>query len=178
MVLAAALASSACGGNAERPEQPAIVSATTLPSHADRPTPDGPVVRRCGSHYAAEFDKGVESRIVTAGPVSLLAFRVAPKPPEGAPVDTFKVMVRLTAGTEATLETLTEGTSLLYDRARFQESNVYQLSDGDTNVRFVGCPDQPALFNGAVLTTGPRSVALRVVANDVHTTTSITAYGS
>ena len=93
-------------------------------------------------------------------------------------MDTFKVMVRLTAGTEATLETLTEGTSLLYDRARFKESNVYELSDGDTSVRFVGCPDQPALFNGAVLTTGPRSVALHVVANDVDTTTSITAYGS
>ena len=24
--------------------------------NADRPTPDGEVVRRCGSHYAAEFD--------------------------------------------------------------------------------------------------------------------------
>jgi hypothetical protein len=88
------------------------------------------------------------------------------------------MMVRLAEGSEARLETATKGTSLLYDRARFAETNVYQLSDGQRSVRFVGCPDQPALFNGAVLTTGPTTVDLRVVTGGGRTDIRVTAYGS
>ena len=88
------------------------------------------------------------------------------------------MMVRLAKGSEALLETDTDGTRLLYDRARFTESNVYQLSDGDRSVRFVGCPDQPALFNGAVLTTGPTTVDLRIITSDDRTDVRVTAYGS
>ena len=144
------------GGQARRRRTP-------VPGDADRPTPGGEVVRRCGSHYAAEFDPGLEHRTVVAGPVSLVAFRVSPEPTGVVSVRTFKVMVRLETGAEATVETATAGTTLLYDRARFNSSNAYRLTDGERRVRFVGCPDGPAVFNGAVLTDGPTTVDLDVV---------------
>ncbi len=142
---------------------------------ADRPT-GGQVVRACGSHYATDFDRGVESRIVMAGPVSLVGFRVSPVPAGDAPVKTFKMMVRLSAGTDAMIETMTEGTSLLYDRSRFTTGNVYQLADGDHSVRFFGCPDQAAVFNGAVLTTGPRTVALKITVDGQTTPVQVSAF--
>ena len=135
-------------------------------------------MRRCGSHYAAEFDAGLESRTVSAGPVSLVAFRVSPEPDGTVSVRTFKMMVRLAAGSEARLETATVGTRLLYDRARFTESNRYQLSDGERSVRFVGCPDQPALFNGAILTAGPTTVELGLITGGGRTDLRVMAYGS
>jgi hypothetical protein len=88
------------------------------------------------------------------------------------------MMVRLAAGSEARLETRTEGTRLLYDRARFTDSNVYQLSDGERSVRFVGCPDQSALFNGAILTTGPTTVELGIITSGGRTDVRVTGYGS
>jgi hypothetical protein len=87
------------------------------------------------------------------------------------------MMVRLAAGSQARLETATEGTRLLYDRARFTDSNVYSLSDGERSVRFVGCPDQPALFNGAVLTTGPTTVELGITSGGGRTDVRVAAYG-
>ena len=136
------------------------------------------MVRRCGSHYAAEFDPGLEHRTVVAGPVSLVAFRVSPAPTGVVPVRTFKVMVRLEAEAEATVETATAGTSLLYDRARFNNSNVFQLHDGERRVRFVGCPDGSAVFNGAVLTERPTTVDLEVVAGGGGHQVRVTAFGS
>jgi hypothetical protein len=41
--------------------------------------------------------------------------------------------------------------SLAYDRATFNRDNMYRLSDGDQTVRFIGCSDRPAVFNGAVV---------------------------
>ena len=86
--------------------------------------------------------------------------------------------VRLAEGSEARLETATDGTRLLYDRARFTDSNAYQLSDGERSVRFVGCPDRPALFNGAILTAGPTTVDLGIITGDSRTDVRVTAYGS
>jgi hypothetical protein len=171
---AAALATAAltaCSAGAEDAPPQATVAAT-----ADRST-EGQVRRACGSHYAADFDAGMESRIVQAGPVSLAGFRVAPEPAEGTPVRTFKLMVRLSADSDATMETITEGTSLLYDRARFSSSNIYQLTDGDRSVRFTGCPDQAAVFNGAVLTTGPRSIELNITVDGQTTPVVVSAFG-
>ena len=88
------------------------------------------------------------------------------------------MMVRLAGGSETRLETTTDGTRLLYDRARFTESNVYQLSDGERSVRFVGCPDQPALYNGAILTTGPTTVDLGIITGGGRTDVKVTGYGS
>jgi hypothetical protein len=152
------------------------------PSHASvDPATDrhigGQVVRTCGSHYATDFDTGLESRTVQAGSVSLVGFRVSPVPADGAPVRTFKVMVRLNAGTDAEVKTTTAGTSLLYDRARFNTSNVYQLSDGDREVRFNGCPDQSAVFNGSILTAGPRKVELQITVDGRMTPIVVSAYG-
>lgn len=130
------------------------------------------VVRRCGSHYAEEFDAGLETRTVTTGVVSLVTFRVAPA---GA-VRAFKLMVRLTAGSQTRLESITPGTTLLYDRARFTGTNTYRLSDGERSVQFVGCLDHPAVFNGAVLTAGPTSVVLRVHTKSTASSIRITAY--
>lgn len=158
-ILALVITGSACGADRSAEAPVPLVS-----SDADRPTPGGDVVRRCGSHHAAEFDPGLEERTVVAGPVSLVAFRVATPVPEAATsVGTFKVMVRLEAGAEATVETVTPGTALFYDRARF-DNNPDQLTDGDRRARFVGCPDGPAIFNGAVLTDGPTTLDLAVVA--------------
>lgn len=162
-------------GLAERPESEVSPS---LPVQADRPAAGGPVIRRCGSHYAAEFDAGMEGRIVTAGPVSIAGFRIAPEPDASAPVRTFKMMVRLTAGAEATLATRTRGTSLLYDRARFAANNTYRLSDGDEVVHFRGCPQTPAIFNGAVLTAGPVTVDLDITTGGATTAVRVTAYAS
>jgi hypothetical protein len=148
----------------------------TVPAAADRQDANGPVSRVCGSHYAEDFDEGVESRVVTAGPVSLLSFRVAPTPGDGAPVRTFKLMVRLAPGTAATIRTTTAGTSLGYDRARFRKDNTYRLGDGDPSVRFAGCPDRAAVFNGSVFTSGPRAVDLDILVNGRHTRTRVTAY--
>jgi hypothetical protein len=173
VLLALALLGLSCGVGTPRPPQGS--PATALPPTADRS--DGEVVRRCGSHYAAEFDPSLESRTVSAGPVSLVAFRVSPAP-AGASVRAFKMMVRLAEGSEARLETATDGTRLLYDRARFTDSNAYQLSDGERSVRFVGCADQPALFNGAILTTGPTTVELGILTSDGRTDVRVTGYGS
>jgi hypothetical protein len=172
---AAALTTSACSAAGGRTGA-AAPSQTSVEPAADRPT-GGEVVRTCGSHYATDFDAGLESRIVQVGSVSLVGFRVSPVPSEGAPVRTFKVMVRLNAGTDADLETTTAGTALLYDRARFKTSNVYSLSDGDRRVRFTGCPDHSAVFNGAVLTSGPRKVELRITVDGQTTPILVSAYG-
>jgi hypothetical protein len=45
-------------------------------------------------------------------------------------------------------------------------------------VRFVGCPDQPALFNGAILTTGPTTVDLGIITGGGRTDVRVTGYGS
>ena len=171
---AAALATSACSG-AGGPDRAGEPHASVDPA-ADRLTA-GQVVRTCGSHYARDFDVGMESRTVQAGSVSLVGFRVSPIPADGAPVRTFKVMVRVDAGTTAELTTATAGTSLLYDRARFNASNVYQLSDGDRRVRFTGCPDESAVFNGAILTSGPRKVELQIMVDGRMTPVLVSAYG-
>ncbi|MFC6080459.1 hypothetical protein [Sphaerisporangium aureirubrum] len=88
------------------------------------------------------------------------------------------MMVRLTAGAEATIRTATAGTVLGYDRGRFRKDNVYRLGDGETSVRFVGCPGGAAVFNGIVLTTGPRTIGLEVVADGHLRRVTVTAYGS
>jgi hypothetical protein len=149
-----------------------------VPAAADRPTPGGTVTRRCGSHHAEDFDPGVESRTVTAGPVSLVASRVSPVPSGVSPARMFKVVVRLAAGSQATLRTATAGTALLYDRTKFRTDNSYRLADGDRGVRFVGCRDRSAVFNGAILTTGPRTVDLDVVVAGTQIPAKITAYAS
>jgi len=150
----------------------------TVPAASDRPTPGGPVTRTCGSDYAEDFDSGVESRTVTAGPVSVVAARVSPVPGAGSPVRTFKLAVRLDAGSAAALSTSTAGTALIYDRASFRKSNVYRLADGDRSLRFVGCRDRSAVFNGAILTTGPRTVDLEVVTAGRRIPVTVTAFRS
>jgi hypothetical protein len=175
-LLALALLGPSCGAVPSSPAQGS--PATPLPRAADRATPGGEVVRHCGSHYAAEFDAGLETRTVSGGPVSVVAFRVSAEPAGDVPVRAFKMMVRLAAGSEARLETVTEGTRLLYDRARFTDSNVYQLSDGERSVRFVGCPDQSAVFNGAILTTGPTTVDLVITADGGRTNVQVKGSGS
>lgn len=172
---AAALTTSACSASGGSDGGEAPSQASVHPA-ADRP-PSGQVVRTCGSHYATDFDTGLESRIVNVGSVSLVGFRVSPVSSDAAPVRTFKVMVRVNAGTDAELETTTAGTSLLYDRARFKTDNIYQLSDGDRRVRFTGCPDHSAVFSGAVLTSGPRKVELRITVDGRTTPILVSAYG-
>ena len=147
-----------------------------MPIDADRPSPGGGVVRRCGSHYAEDFDAGLEARTVTAGSVSLVSFRLAPAPSPPDGIRAFKVMVRLAADAEARLETTTPGTALLYDRARFPETSPRSLNDGDRSVQFIGCADHPAVFNGGMLTSGPTSITLRVHTGADRTDVTITAY--
>lgn len=101
---------------------------------------------------------------MVAGPVSMVAFRVPPVSEGQVAVRAFKVMVRLEAGAEVTVQTGTAGTALFYDRARFDDGDVHQLTDGEQRVRFVGCPDGPAVFSGAVLTDGPTTVDLELTA--------------
>jgi hypothetical protein len=177
VALVAVLVLAACGVvDGQAAPEAARQTPPTVPATADRPTPGGTVTRSCGSHYAEDFDPGVESRTVIAGPVSLVAFRVSPVPSRASPARMFKVMVRLAAGSEATLRTATAGTTLLYDRAKFRTDNIYRLTDGDRSVRFVGCRDRSAVFNGAILTTGPRTVDLGVLVAGKRIPAKITAY--
>jgi hypothetical protein len=149
---------------------------TLVPSDADRPTADGGVVRRCGSHFAEEFDLGLEERTVRIGKVSVVSFRLAPAPSPPGRIRTFKVLVRLAAGAEARLETMTPDTALLYDRARFAETSHDSLSAGERSVQFTGCADRAAVFNGAILTTGPTAVRIRVHTQAGRSDRTITAY--
>ena len=160
-----------------RPASEADVAAVqTLPGASDRPRPASAVTRRCGSHYAEEFDAGLESRTVEAGPVSLVAFRVSPVPSGSSPARNFKVMVRLEPGTDARVRAMSAGTSLIYDRDRFSKANVYRLSDGERTVRFVGCQDHPAVFNGSILTTGPRTVRLDILLDTQRIPITVSAF--
>ena len=83
--------------------------------------------------------------------------------------------VRLEAKAGATLRTNTPGTTLLFDRDRTRRDNVYSLSDGTSSVRFTACPDRSAVFVGAVLTTGPRTIDVDVVADGLRTRVTLTA---
>jgi hypothetical protein len=134
-----------------------------------------PPTERCGSAVQRELDPGLEPRTVIAGPVAMVPFRVAPVPEGTSPARNFKLAVRLEPRAEATLRTRTPGTSLLFDREAARRDNVYRLADGNTSVRFAGCRSQSAVFVGAVLTTGPRTVDLDVLAGGRRTPVSVTA---
>ena len=82
LVLLAPVGASACTAA----EAPAPQVTPTVAVEADRTTPGGPTVRQCGSHYANDFDAGVDDRVVQAGRVSLLTFRVTPEGGEDASV--------------------------------------------------------------------------------------------
>jgi hypothetical protein len=160
-VVAAVLGMGACAGNSA-PE----------PS----PVPEAPS-ERCGHDVQAELDPGLESRTVIAGPVAMVPSRVTPVPSGVSPARNFKLSVRLVTGADATLRTTTEGTALLFDRERARRDNVYRLADGVESVRFTGCPDRSAVFVGAVLTTGPRTVQADVIAEGIRTPVTLTAFG-
>jgi hypothetical protein len=132
---------------------------------------------RCGSHVQTDFDAGLESRTVIAGPVAMVPSRVTPVPGGTSPARNFKLAVRLDAKAEAILRTKTRGTSLMFDRTRARQDNVYRLADGAKSVRLTGCPDQSALFVGAVLTTRPRTVDVDVVTKGRRTPVKLTAFG-
>jgi hypothetical protein len=44
-------------------------------------------------------------------------------------------------------------------------------------VRFTGCPDQSAVFNGAILTSGPRKVELQITVDGRMTPILVSVYG-
>lgn len=140
------------------------------------PTPRPPA-ERCGDAVQSELDPGLESRTVIAGPVAMVPSRVTPVPSGTSPARNFKLSVRLETGGEATLRTETQGTSLMFDRERARRDNVYRLADGTESVRFTGCRDESAVFVGAVLTTGPRSVDVEVIAAGLRTQVTLTAFG-
>jgi hypothetical protein len=129
---------------------------------ASRPAKAHPP-QRCENALQAEFDPGLESRTVMAGPVSMVPSpRLAPVPSGISPARYFKVQIRLEPGTDTTVRTKTRGTALAFERTDIHANNVYRLRDGAKRVSFTGCPDRPAVFFGAMLTTGPRTVDLEV----------------
>lgn len=154
-----------------------IVLVTGLLGIAAHPSeaPTKPPTQRCEDEIQEEFDPGLESRTVAAGPVSV-PFRVSPVASGTSPAGNFKVQIRLEAGADATLRTKTPDTSLLFDRDTFRDDNVYRLADGTKSTRFVGCEDRSAVFIGAVLTTGPRTVVVRVKAEGTRTRVTLAAY--
>jgi hypothetical protein len=161
VLVAASVVLSACSGVSRTKTSPA----TTVPTE------------RCGTHMQTDFDPGLESRTVIAGPVAIVPSRVTSVPGGTSPARNFKLAVRLDANTDATLRTKTQGTSLMFDRARARQDNVYRLADGGKSVRLTGCPDRAALFVGAVLTTGPRTVDVDVATKGRRTAVTLTAFG-
>jgi hypothetical protein len=160
-LVAASLVFAACTNSSSAGKSPA----TTLPTE------------RCGSHVQADFDPGLEYRTVIAGPVAIVPFRVSPSSGDTSPVRGFKLAVRLDAKAVTTLRTKTPGTSLYFDREAARPEKIYRLADGAKSVRLSGCPDQTAVFVGAVLTTGPRTVDLDVNTKGRRTRVTLTAFG-
>jgi hypothetical protein len=134
-----------------------------------------PPTERCGDAVQTDLDPGLEARTIIAGAVAIVPSRVSPVPEGTSPARNFKLSVRLEAKAEATLRTKTPSTTLLFDRDRTRRDNVYSLSDGSGSVRFSGCPDRSAVFVGAVLTTGPRTIDVDVVADGLRTPVTLTA---
>jgi hypothetical protein len=153
----------------------AVISACTdghdAKSSGERRLP----TERCANAVQTELDPGLESRTVIAGPVAIVPSRVSPVPEGASPARNFKMSVRLEARADATLRTKTPSTTLLFDRERTRPDNVYSLADGTESVRLSGCPDRSAVFVGAVLTTGPRTVDVEVAAGGLRTTVTLTA---
>jgi hypothetical protein len=102
--------------------------------------------------------------------------RVTPVLSGVSPARNFKLSVRVDAEADAMLRTRTKGTALLFDRERARRDNVYRLADGAESARFTGCPDRSAVFVGAVLTTGPRTVQVDVIAEGMRTPVTLTAF--
>jgi hypothetical protein len=135
-----------------------------------------PPRERCGSAVQTELDPGLESRTVIAGPVAMVPSRVTPVPEGNSPARNFKLAVRLDAKTDVTLRTKTPRTSLMFDRDAARRDNIYRLSDGTKSVHLTGCKDRSAVFVGAVLTTGPRTVDVDVLVNGRRTPVTLTAF--
>jgi hypothetical protein len=128
-------------------------------SRAAKPHP----AQVCENALQSEFDAGLESRTVVAGPASMVAFpRLNTVPSGSSPARYFKLQIRLEPGTDATVRTKTRRTALMFDRTDIHPDEIYRLRDGAKRVRFSSCPDRPAVFVGSVLTTGPRIVDLEV----------------
>jgi hypothetical protein len=159
-LIVAGVVLSACANSSPARTSPA----TTVPTE------------RCGSHVQNEFDTGLESRTVIAGPVAMVPSRVTPVPLGTSPARNFKLAVRLDAKVVATLRTKTPGTSLMFDREAARQDNVYRLADGTRRVRLSGCSDHTALFVGAVLTEGPTTVDVDVLVNGRRTPVTLTAF--
>jgi hypothetical protein len=70
------------------------------PTAGSSSPPAGTFVRECGTEIGSEFDAGLESRMVAAGPVSFVPFRVSPVPNGDAPMRGFKIQVRTEAGND------------------------------------------------------------------------------
>jgi hypothetical protein len=135
-------------------------------SRAAKPHP----AQVCENALQSEFDAGLESRTVVAGPASMVAFpRLNTVPSGSSPARYFKLQIRLDPGTDAVVRTKTRGTALMFDRGNIHADEVYRLRDGAKRVRFASCPDRPAVFVGSVLTTGPRTVDLEVESDGKRT---------
>ncbi|GAA2206837.1 hypothetical protein GCM10009850_022950 [Nonomuraea monospora] len=130
---------------------------------------DPPGQRRCAGADQRDFDAGMGARVVTAGPAAMAAYRLSPAP-ERARARTFKLAVRLPPGADVTLATRTPGTALLFDESRYRADNSYTLDDGTPSYRFTGCAGTPALWVGAVITTGPTTVTIEAGGHTVEVT--------
>jgi hypothetical protein len=150
-----------------------ILSACATSAPARTSAAPKPPTERCADAVQPDLDPGLESRTVIAGPVAMVTFRVSAAPGGTSP-RTFKLAVRLDPKADATLRTRTAGTSLLFDREAARRDDI-RLEDAAKRVRFTGCHDQPAVFVGAVVTTGPRTVDLDVLANGRRTPVTVTA---
>jgi hypothetical protein len=153
-----------------------VVTSACLGGEAKQSPPPKLPTERCGSHVQTNFDPGLESRTIIAGPVALVPFRLAPATDATSPVRAFKVAVRVDAKARAALRTKTQATSLLFDREAFRRDNVYGLADGSKSVHFAGCRDRSAVFVGAVLSTGPTTLDLDVVVKGRSTPVTLTAF--
>jgi hypothetical protein len=130
----------------------------------------------CENALQSEIDAGLESRTVVAGPAAMVASpRLNTVPSGSSPARYFKLQIRLEPGTEATVRTKTRDTTLMFDRTDIHPDEIYRLRDGAKRVRFSGCPDRPAVFFGAVLTTGPRTVDLEVASGGERTSARVSS---
>jgi hypothetical protein len=180
-----ALLTAACSSGGAKPHpsseprtSPAGAAGTEAPSPGPVP---GAFVRTCETRVSGGLGPGwrEDRSAVVVGPIGFLypggyadsRPRLFSRNAEGYSAQ--KVLVVVEPGavvTVAIAPTATGASSLLYDPSRFNDTNRYEVSDGESAVTFQACGKggtHVTQFNGGFIVAGPRCVPLEIsTAND------------
>src|SRR5438034_3215260 len=180
-VLLMALLAAACssGGAPPHPSAESRTSPAGVAGRTENPSA-GPVpgafVRTCDSEVLGDLGAGwrEDKSAVVVGPIAFLypgAYAHGPRrlfSRDRNGYSSQKVLVVVERGasvTGAIAPAATRGVSLLYDPSRFNDTNRYEVSDGESAVTFQACGmggTHVTQFNGGFIVAGPRCVPLEI----------------